>query len=81
MISDAFGEGGPGEILNGPIDLPRDGSHAARVEWHARQRRQERAYAELCAMSTSDPSVCAATVARTERSLGLSNGQSYSTVK
>jgi len=62
-------------------DLPRDGSHAARVEWHARQRQQERAYAELCAMSTSDPSVCAATVARTERSLGLSNGQSYSTVK
>ena len=73
MISDAFGDGGPGEILTGPIDLPRDGSHAARVEWHARQRRQERAHAELCAMSSSDPSVCAATAAHTARSLGLSN--------
>jgi len=38
-------------------DLPRDGSHAARVEWQARQRRQERAHVELCAMSPGDPSV------------------------
>src|SRR2546428_191824 len=54
-------------------DLPRNGSHAARVEWHLRQRRTELAYAELVAMSTDDRAAGAAPAAPVARSLGLSN--------
>ena len=46
------------EILRGPVDLPRDGSHEARTEWHAKNIRIEAAYRELCAMSTNDPPAC-----------------------
>src|SRR5688500_1668236 len=66
-------------------DLPRDGTHSARVEWHLRQRalesqrqaserRQERAHAELCAISPDGAAaVCAAPAAHTARPLGSSN--------